>query len=77
MSSDVNGSFLSVPGYNISLTSGNESYPITRLYKKTTVTFSNLTMGRTYTASIQALTKKADLVIGAVDFYSPGKMIVA
>ena len=34
-------------------------------------------MGRTYTARIQALTKEGDLVIGAIDFYLPGKMIMA
>ena len=69
----MNNSFVGTIGYNVSLKCGKECFEETRVYNKSSVTFSHLTMGRAYTVKIQALSKIGDLAIGAVEFYSPGK----
>ncbi|CAB4009330.1 fibronectin-like isoform X1, partial [Paramuricea clavata] len=71
---DMNTSFLTGCGYNVSLTCGKEYNKTMTVYNRSSVTFSNLKMGRPYTVKIQALNKMGDLAIGAAWFYSPDKL---
>ena len=70
---EMNTSFLTGSGYNVSLKCGREHNKKMTVYNRSSVTFSNLTMGRPYTVKIQALNKMGDLATGAAWFYSPGK----
>lgn len=58
--------------YNVSLKSRNEYREITALYNKSSVMFSNLTMGKLYTVKVTAIAKNGDFAIAPVMFYSPG-----
>ena len=70
----MNNSFVSMAGYNVSLKCGKECFEENRVYNKSSVTFSHLTLGRAYTVKIQASSNIGDLAIGAVEFYSSGKV---
>ena len=69
-----NSSLHSSSGYNVSLKCGKNCFETTRLYNKSGVILRQLTMGKTYTANVQGLTKTGDLIVGATKFYSPGKV---
>ena len=62
--------------YNVSLKSGNQLHEIIRIYNKSSVTFLNMTMRRTYTVKIESFTKRGDLVVGSFLLYSPGNLYI-
>ena len=67
----VNSSLHSI--YNVSLTCGGDCFETTGLYNKSSVTFTHLSMGRTYRVNVETFSKTGDLIVGATEFYSPGK----
>lgn len=69
----IDDSHLNTTGYNITLICGNKYHEHVTLYDQFNVTFSNLTMEKTYTVNIQIFTNIGGLAIGALTFYSPGK----
>ena len=68
---NVNSSSHSV--YNVSLTCGGDCFETTGLYNKSSVTFNQLSMGRAYKINVETFSKTGDLIVGATEFYSPGK----
>ena len=59
--------------YNISLTCGGDCFETTGLYNKSSVTFKQLSIGRAYKINVETFSKTGDLIVGATEFYSPGK----